>query len=70
MQKYAEGVDIELKNESEYYGQLAVQGPEAESVVETVLGIPCKELVFYTSKTVEKDGETIIISRTGYTEEY
>lgn len=69
MQKNAEGFDIELKNESEYYGQLAVQGPESESVVETVLGIPCKELVFYTSKTVEKDGETIIISRTGYTGE-
>lgn len=69
MTKNASGFDIELKNVSDDYGQLAVQGPESENVVETVLGIPCKELVFYTAKTVEKDGETIIVSRTGYTGE-
>ena len=59
----------ELENASDHMAQLAVQGPESENVVETVLGIPCKELVFYTAKTVEKDGETIIVSRTGYTGE-
>lgn len=48
--KNASGFDIELKNVSDDYGQLAVQGPESENVVETVLGIPCKELVFYTAK--------------------
>ena len=29
-----------------------MQGPEAEAVVEEVLGIPCKELKFYTAKTL------------------
>ena len=65
MQKQAEGFDIDLKNMSEHYGQLAVQGPEAEQVVEEVLGLQCKELVFYTVKTI---GD-IIVSRTGYTGE-
>ena len=65
MQQQAKGFDIDLKNMSEHYGQLAVQGPEAEQVVEEVLGLPCKELVFYTVKTV---GD-IIVSRTGYTGE-
>lgn len=69
MEQQAEGFDIELVNRSDYYGQLAVQGPKAEEVVEQVLNIPCKELVFYTSKTVETDGQAIIVSRTGYTGE-
>ena len=49
--------------------QLAVQGPEAEQVVEEVLGLTCKELIFYTTKTIDVAGETVIISRTGYTGE-
>jgi len=61
----AKGFDIDLKNLSEHYGQLAVQGPEAEKVVEEVLGLECKELTFYTVKTI---GD-VIISRTGYTGE-
>ena len=61
----AKGFDIELVNRSEYYGQVAVQGPNAETVVEEVLGLECKDLVFYTVKTI---GD-IIISRTGYTGE-
>ena len=65
MQQHAAGFDIDLQNQSDYYGQIAVQGPESEHVVETVLGLPCAELAFYTVKTV---GD-IIISRTGYTGE-
>ena len=69
MRENAEGFDVAIDHCSDYYGQLAVQGPEAEAVVEEVLSIPCKELVFYTAKTLELEGETVIISRTGYTGE-
>ena len=71
-------LDFDLQNRSDYYGQIAVQGPEAEHVVETVLGIPCRELAFYTCKTFESNltppsslltPQEIIISRTGYTGE-
>ena len=48
----AEGFDIDLRNQSDAYAQLAVQGPEAERVVEEVLGIKCSELAFYTFKTI------------------
>ena len=74
MQQHAEGFDIDLQNRSDFYGQIAVQGPESEYTVETVLGLPCKELTFYTCKTIqipllqEGLGE-VIISRTGYTGE-
>ena len=74
MQEQTLGFDIELKNESDIYGQIAIQGPESESIVETVLGIPCSELVFYTCKTILPPLSTLqlppfIISRTGYTGE-
>ena len=65
MQDNAKGFDIELVNRSEDYGQVAVQGPNSEKVVEEVLGLECKELTFYTVKTI---GD-VIISRTGYTGE-
>ena len=74
MQEHAAGFDIELKNESEIYGQIAIQGPESEHIVETVLALPCADLVFYTAKTIEAPsgavgGAPVIISRTGYTGE-
>ncbi len=53
MQQQAEGFDITLDHQSDYYGQLAVQGPEAEAVVEEVLGLPCKELKFYTAAPLQ-----------------
>ena len=67
--KQAEAFDVTTENQSDYYGQLAVQGPEAEKVTEEVLGLACQELAFYTFKLIEVEGETLIVSRTGYTGE-
>ena len=69
MLRNAEGFDVDIDHQSDYYGQLAVQGPEAEKVMEEVLSLPCSELEFYTAKTIDTDGEKIIVSRTGYTGE-
>ena len=74
MQEHAARFDIDLQNRSDDYGQIALQGPEAEDIMERVLGLPCAELTFYTCKTIkipllqEGLGE-VIISRTGYTGE-
>ena len=65
MKKNAEGFDIELKNQSDEYGQIALQGPEAEAAMENILNLPSAELTFYNTKTI---GD-IIVSRTGYTGE-
>ena len=65
MQENAKGFDIDLQNRSDFYGQIAVQGPDAEKTVEQVLGLKCSELTFYTVKTI---GD-VIVSRTGYTGE-
>ncbi|MBS7318488.1 MAG: glycine cleavage system aminomethyltransferase GcvT [Prevotella sp.] len=65
IQLQAEGFNVTLDNQSDYYGQLAVQGPEAERIMEEILNLPCRELTFYTFKTM---GD-VIVSRTGYTGE-
>lgn len=65
----AEGFDVTIEHLSDDLGELAVQGPEAEAVVEEVLGIQCKELEFYTFKESLLDGKHILVSRTGYTGE-
>jgi aminomethyltransferase len=69
MREQAKDFDVTVDNKSDYYGQLAIQGPESPAVMEEVLQISCSELVFYTCKTLEIDGEEIIVSRTGYTGE-
>ena len=77
MTQHAKGYDIDMQNRSDFYGQLAVQGPDSEKVVEEVLGLKCAELTFYSVKTICLKGDcscsdeacTVIVSRTGYTGE-
>ena len=62
----ANGYDVLIDNQSEAWGQLAVQGPDSEKTLEDVLGInEGKSLTFYTF-CVSGD---MIVSRTGYTGE-
>lgn len=68
MQRQSAGFDIDMRNVSEAYGQIAIQGPQAESVTEQVLALPCAEMTFYTCKVISSSSD-IIISRTGYTGE-
>ncbi|MBR1548000.1 MAG: glycine cleavage system aminomethyltransferase GcvT [Prevotella sp.] len=73
IQQQAEGYDVTLQHQSNDYGELAIQGPQAEAVVQEVLGIPCGELAFYTFKTIDSNNTAspvpFIVSRTGYTGE-
>ncbi|MDD6542495.1 MAG: glycine cleavage system aminomethyltransferase GcvT [Prevotella sp.] len=69
VRKQAEGYNILVCYKSNYWSQLAIQGPETEDVVEKVLNLRCKELKFYECKTLDRFDETILVSRTGYTGE-
>ena len=65
----AAGFDVRIENRSEEWGQIAVQGPDAEKVVVDVLGWSgAASLGFYTFADFNC-GERMIISRTGYTGE-
>lgn len=64
-----EGFNVEITDESPRYGEVAVQGPNAEETLEKILGISLKEIAFYNFKVLPLEGEDVIISRTGYTGE-
>lgn len=69
IQGHAEGFDVKIDHQSEHYGEIAIQGPKAESVVTEVLGLKVADLDFYCFSTYEYNGEQVIVSRTGYTGE-
>ncbi len=62
--------DCRIDNASDRWGQIAVQGPEAERTVMEVLGLnEAASLGFYTFCDVLVNGKRLILSRTGYTGE-
>lgn len=69
IKEQAKAFDVQTINQSDTYGQLAIQGPASEQVMTECLGLRCEDLVFYTFKTMEAEGERLIVSRTGYTGE-
>jgi len=71
IQEQAAGFNVSLEHQSDDYGQLAIQGPQAETVMEEVLGLQCRELAFYTFKTLHTPPSSLrtLVSRTGYTGE-
>jgi aminomethyltransferase len=70
MLEQAEGFDVCIDNQSDAWGQIAVQGPKAEQAVVDVLGFPeAASLTFYTFCDCERDSRRVILSRTGYTGE-
>jgi aminomethyltransferase len=70
IQEQAKGFDCTVRNESPVWGQIAVQGPEAEKTVIEVLGMKeAADLTFYTFCDLEYKGSRLILSRTGYTGE-
>lgn len=62
--------DCKVENASPEWGQIALQGPEAEKVIVDVLGLnAAAALSFYTFLDAEWRGSRLIVSRTGYTGE-
>ena len=65
-----EGFDVKVVNESDNWGQIALQGPEAERYAVETLGLAqAADLAFYTYYDTECKGARMIVSRTGYTGE-
>ena len=60
---------VELVNRSADYCQIAVQGPEALRILQTLTETPLEEIKYYHFREGAVDGVPSIISRTGYTGE-
>lgn len=68
----AAGYDVEVRDRCEDYAQIAVQGPDAEKVLQPLVDTDLSRLSFYTFTVLpgsESAGVPMIISRTGYTGE-
>ena len=63
------GESVELKNVSTEYCQIALQGPDALSILQQLTDVPLNDIKYYHFTTGTVDGVESIISRTGYTGE-
>jgi aminomethyltransferase len=63
------GESLELRNASAEYCQLALQGPDAESILQKLTDTPLSEIKYYHFRPGTVDGVDGLISRTGYTGE-
>jgi len=64
------GYNVKIDNQSNAWGQIAVQGPKSEKTLLEVLGLECaKSLSFYEYCNTEYNGHRLIVSRSGYTGE-
>ena len=60
---------VELQNVSADFCQLALQGPDAVRILQTLTDVPLAEIKYYHFQEGKVDGVSGIISRTGYTGE-
>ena len=60
---------VELKNLSSDYCQIAVQGPDAEGILQKLTAVPLADIKYYYFTKAQVDGVDAIVSRTGYTGE-
>ncbi|MDE6463747.1 MAG: glycine cleavage system aminomethyltransferase GcvT [Muribaculaceae bacterium] len=68
----AAGYDVEVIDRCKDYGQLAVQGPDAEKVLEGYFDTDLSAMKFYNFTVLpdsSDNGVPVVISRTGYTGE-
>jgi aminomethyltransferase len=61
--------NVELRNASAEYCQIALQGPDAISILQQLTTVPLGEIKYYHFTKDKVDGVDAIISRTGYTGE-
>jgi aminomethyltransferase len=60
---------VELKNVGSEYCQLAIQGPDAVTILQKLTTLPLPDIKYYHFTEGQVDGVNAIVSRTGYTGE-
>ncbi len=61
--------DVELRNVSDEYCQIALQGPSAQAILQKLTELALSEIKYYHFREGKVDGVPAIVSRTGYTGE-
>jgi aminomethyltransferase len=68
-QHNAKGFSATVKNASDDYGQIAIQGPKAEEFLQPFVESSLKDLRYYWATQAQMLSHTVLLSRTGYTGE-
>ncbi|HYC77748.1 MAG TPA: glycine cleavage system aminomethyltransferase GcvT [Planctomycetota bacterium] len=67
--RHAEGLDVQIVDDTDRVAMLAVQGPKAVDIVSD-FGLPgCRDVGYYKFATLPHPGGDVLVSRTGYTGE-
>lgn len=66
---HKDGFDVVFEDKSDMTGEVAIQGPLAEEILQKITDINLKDILFYSFKIGKVAGVETIISRTGYTGE-
>ncbi len=69
LREQARGFDVALENTSDRVAQLALQGPQAEPLLQRICDLNLSEMKFYWFQVGRVDGVEMLVSRTGYTGE-
>lgn len=63
------GFQFELNDRTMETAMIAFQGPLAVGLTKQILGIELDELKYFSCQNVDLDGQSVLVSRTGYTGE-
>ncbi len=70
IEKVAKDFDVKVQNVSDAVGEVAVQGPKAETILQRIADKELSNIeFFYCDRAVNIAGVTCMVSRTGYTGE-
>ncbi|HEY0160742.1 MAG TPA: glycine cleavage system aminomethyltransferase GcvT [Thermoanaerobaculia bacterium] len=69
LRQSASGLDADVQNVSADYAQLAIQGPNAERLLQRFTDLQLADIKYYRFAQGTVDGAPAIVSRTGYTGE-
>ncbi len=69
LQQFTSGFEVELRDDSEELGLLALQGPKAQSIVDSMTDLKLDDILYYHFAEGRIAGVDVLISRTGYTGE-
>jgi len=65
----AKGLDVEVKNTSDKYFQIALQGPNSLEILQPLVDIDLSSIKYYWFKEGNFNGIPVLLTRTGYTGE-
>lgn len=65
----AKGMDVEVRNVSDQYALLALQGPQSQTILQSLTDVDLTKLKYYRFGPATVCGAKAIVSRSGYTGE-